>query len=75
MNIRWGTFLAGFLRWLPALCAVLFLAVMANAQDVVGSKDPAGVKRYEGRYSSRGRTSVRLMRQAQQILGTDDLYI
>jgi OOP family OmpA-OmpF porin len=48
MNIRWGTFLAGFLRWLPALCAVLFLAVMANAQDVVGSKDPAGMKRYEG---------------------------
>jgi outer membrane protein OmpA-like peptidoglycan-associated protein len=48
MNIRWGTFLAGFLRWLPALCTVLFLAVMANAQDVVGSKDPAGMKRYEG---------------------------
>jgi OmpA-OmpF porin, OOP family len=48
MNIRWGTFLAGFLRWLPALCIVLFLAVMANAQDVVGSKDPAGMKRYEG---------------------------
>ena len=48
INIRWGTFLAGFLGWLPAVCAVLFLAVMANAQDVVGSKDPAGVKRYEG---------------------------
>ena len=48
MNIRWGTFFAGFLRLLPALCAALFLAVIADAQDVVGSKDPAGMKRYEG---------------------------
>ena len=48
MNTRWGTFLAGFLRLLPALCAVLFLVVIADAQDVVGSKDPAGMKRYEG---------------------------
>ena len=33
---------------LPALCAVLFLAMIADAQDVAGSKDPADMKRYEG---------------------------
>ena len=48
MNTRAGTFLGGFSSLLPALCAVLFLAMIADAQDVAGSKDPAGMKRYEG---------------------------
>jgi OOP family OmpA-OmpF porin len=48
MSTRWGTFLGGFSRLLPALCAVLFLAMIADAQDVAGSKDPADMKRYEG---------------------------
>jgi OmpA-OmpF porin, OOP family len=48
MNTRAGRFLLGISRLLPALCAVLFLAMIADAQDVAGSKDPAGMKRYEG---------------------------
>ena len=48
MNTRAGRFLLGISRLLPALCAVLFLAMITDAQDVAGSKDPAGMKRYEG---------------------------
>jgi outer membrane protein OmpA-like peptidoglycan-associated protein len=33
---------------LAALCAVMFFTVIAEGQDVAGSKDPAGMKRYEG---------------------------
>src|SRR3984893_17514747 len=48
MNTRARRFLLGISRLLPALCAVLFLAMIADAQDVAGSKDPADMKRYEG---------------------------
>ena len=47
MNTRLGTLASGFSRLLPALCAVLLLAAIADAQDVAGSKDPAGMKRFE----------------------------
>jgi len=48
MDTRSGTFLGGFSSLLSVLCAVLFLAMIAGAQDVAGSKDPAGMRRYEG---------------------------
>lgn len=48
MITRSGTFVARFSRMLPAVCAVLLLSATADAQDVAGSKDPAGMKRYEG---------------------------
>ncbi len=48
MITRSGAFSVGFLRSMPMLCSVLLLAVIANAQDVAGSKDPSGMKRYEG---------------------------
>jgi OOP family OmpA-OmpF porin len=48
MNTRWRRFLRVISRLLPALYAALFLAMIVHAQDVAGSKDPAGMKRYEG---------------------------
>ena len=48
MITRSGTFVVRFSRMLSALCAVLLLAATVDAQDVAGSKDPAGMKRYEG---------------------------
>jgi OOP family OmpA-OmpF porin len=37
-----------FSRLIAGLSAILFMAMFVRAQDVVGSKDPAGMKRYEG---------------------------
>src|SRR6202521_3146575 len=48
MNTRSRRFLRVISRLLPALYAVLFLAMIVHAQDVAGSKDPAGMKRYAG---------------------------
>ena len=48
MNTRSRRFLRVISRLLPALYAALFLAMIVHAQDVAGSKDPAGMKRYEG---------------------------
>jgi len=48
MTIRSERFLPVSARLLGALCAILLLAMSAEAQDVTGSKDPAGMKRYEG---------------------------
>src|SRR4051794_15804529 len=37
-----------YLRVIPALCVLCSSAVLTKAQDLPNSKDPAGMKRYEG---------------------------
>ena len=48
MNIRAGRFQHRSDTFLAVLGTVFLLATIAAAQDVEGSKDPAGMKRYEG---------------------------
>ena len=36
------------LKIIPALCVLFSSAVLTRAQDLPNSKDPAGMKRYEG---------------------------
>src|ERR1039458_3378231 len=40
--------LTRYLRVIPALCVLFSSAVLTRAQDLPNSKDPAGMKRYEG---------------------------
>ena len=48
MNIRAGRFQHRSDTFLAVLGTIFLLATIAAAQDVEGSKDPAGMKRYEG---------------------------
>jgi hypothetical protein len=36
------------LKAIPVLCALLSGAILTSAQNLPNSKDPAGMKRYEG---------------------------